>query len=113
MLFILILLLGLLVQFFLPWWTLALVCFGLAFWKARYGGQAFLSGFLAIGLTWLGAALFWHVVTDGVLSGRVATMLTVNSPWILLIVTVLIGGVVGGLSALSGYLVRQLWEKSV
>ncbi|ALI99118.1 hypothetical protein [Rufibacter tibetensis] len=109
MLFVLILLVSLLVQFFLPWWSIALICFALAFWKARYGGHAFLSGFLAIGATWLGAALFWHLVTDGVLSNRVAAMLTVNSPWILLAVTVLIGGIVGGVSALSGYLVRRLW----
>ncbi|WP_210462288.1 hypothetical protein [Rufibacter roseolus] len=109
MLFLLILLLSLVAQFFLPWWSLALVCFAVAFWKARYGGQAFLAGFGAIGLTWLGAALFWHVVTDGLLSHRVAAMLTVNSPWILLVVTVVIGGVVGGLSSLSGYLVRRLW----
>jgi hypothetical protein len=86
-----------------------LVCFGVAFWKAHVGGQAFLAGFLAIGGTWLGAALFWHFQTDGILSSRVAAMLTVNSPWILLAVTVLLGGMVGGVSALSGYLVRRLW----
>jgi hypothetical protein len=110
MLFLLILLLGLLAQFFLPWWSIALVCFALAFWKAQYGRQAFLSGFLAIGLTWLGGALFWHLATDGVLSNRVATMMTVNSAWILVAVTAFLGAMVGGVSALSGYLVRRLWE---
>ncbi|GGK82954.1 hypothetical protein ACD591_14370 [Rufibacter glacialis] len=109
MLFVLILVVSLLAQFFLPWWSIALVCFALAFWKARYGGQAFLAGFLAIGLTWLGGALFWHLATDGLLSSRVAAMLTVNSPWILMAVTVLVGALVGGTSALSGYLVRRLW----
>ena len=109
MLFVLILLVSLLAQFFLPWWSIALVCFAAAFWKAQYGGQAFLAGFLAIGLTWLGAALFWHLVTDGLLSEKVAAMFTVDSPWILMAATVLLGGIVGGVSALSGYLVRRLW----
>lgn len=109
MLFLLILLLSLLAQLFLPWWSLALVCFLLAFWKATYGRQAFLAGFGGVGLTWLGAALFWHLMTDGLLSNRVAQMFTVNSAWVLLVVTVLVGALVGGVSALSGYLVRKLW----
>ncbi|WP_205503588.1 hypothetical protein [Rufibacter psychrotolerans] len=107
MLFLFILLLSLLAQFFLPWWSIAVVCFGAAFLKARYGGQAFLAGFGAIAVTWLGAALFWHVVTDGLLSTRVAAMLTINSPWLLMAATALVGGVVGGLSALSGFYVRR------
>jgi len=107
MLFLLILLLSLVAQFFLPWWSLALVCFGLAAWKARHGGHAFLVGFGAIALTWLGAALFWHLSTQGILSHRVAAMLTVNSPWILMTVTVVLGGLVGGLSAMSGFYVRR------
>lgn len=107
MLFILIFLFSLLAQFFLPWWSLALVCFGLAAWKARYGGHAFLAGFGAIGLTWLGAALYWHLFTDGILSQRVANMMTVGSPWILLAVTVLLGALIGGLSAMSGFYVQR------
>ena len=107
MLFLFILLFSLLAQFFLPWWSIAVICFAMAFWKAHRGGQAFFSGFTAIAVTWLGAALFWHVVTDGILSTRVAAMFSLNSPWLLLAVTVLLGGIVGGLSALSGFLVRQ------
>ncbi|WP_207433437.1 hypothetical protein [Sabulibacter ruber] len=109
MLFLLILLLSLLAQFFLPWWSIAVVCFGVAFLRATRGGQAFLAGFLAIGVTWLGAALFWHLVTDGLLSTRVATMLTINSPWLLMAATVLVAGVVGGISALSGFYVRRVF----
>ncbi|WP_192822876.1 hypothetical protein [Rufibacter sp. LB8] len=107
MLFLLILLLSLIAQLFLPWWTIAIICFALAFWKAQHGGKAFLAGFAGIGLTWLGAALYWHIISDGILSERVATMLFVNSPWLLIIATVVIGGFTGGLSAVSGFLVRR------
>ncbi|RNI32497.1 hypothetical protein EFA69_04025 [Rufibacter immobilis] len=107
MLFLLILLLSLLAQFFLPWWSIAVVCFGVAFLRAHRGGQAFLAGFGAIALSWLGAALFWHLVTDGLLSSRVAALLTIHSPWLLMAATVLIGGTVGGISALSGFFFRK------
>jgi hypothetical protein len=107
MLFLLILILSLIAQLFLPWWSVAVVCFALAFWKAHRGGQAFTAGFLGVGLTWLGAALFWQVVSDGILSARVAEMFTVGSPWVLLVVTVILGGLVGGVSAVSGFFVRR------
>lgn len=107
MLLLLILILSIVAQLFLPWWSIAVVCFLVAAWKARHGGHAFLAGFGAIALTWLGAALFWHLTTNGTLSERVAAMMTVNSPWVLMMATVVIGGVVGGISAMSGFYVRR------
>jgi hypothetical protein len=32
------------VQFFMPWWIIAPVAFGLAFWKAMNARQAFIAG---------------------------------------------------------------------
>lgn len=107
MLFLLILIFALVAQLFLPWWTMAMVAFAIAFWKAQRGGQAFGAGFAAVGLTWLGAALFWQFATEGILTERVTAMLTLPSPWMLVGITVLLGGIVGGLSALSGFLLRR------
>ena len=53
MLFLLILIISLILQFFLPWWIIALVAFGLSFWKAQTASQAFGSGFAAIFVLWV------------------------------------------------------------
>ena len=107
MLLLLILTLGLIAQFFLPWWIIAPVAFGLAAWRASSAGQAFGAGFLGIGLGWLGASLLIHLRTGGILTARMAELLPLHSSAGLIGITVLVGGLVGGLAALSGYLVRR------
>ena len=107
MLFLLIAILSLLLQLFLPWWTVAPVAFGLALWRGRSGWQAFGAGFGAVALVWLLASAFSHFRTGGILTEKVATLLTLPSPLLLLLVTALIGGLVGGMAALTGYFFRQ------
>ena len=44
------------VELFLPWWTVAIVSFGVNVALPTNGFNAFLSGFLGVGLLWLGMA---------------------------------------------------------
>lgn len=105
---ILIALISLLAQFFLPWWSLALVAFGVCFLRSPGGGRAFLSGFFGVALVWLVYAFIIHYRTDGVFTGRMSELLFKKNTSVLpLLVTAIIGGLVGGLAGLSGYLVRQ------
>ncbi|MDB5264134.1 MAG: hypothetical protein JWQ14_3417 [Adhaeribacter sp.] len=106
-LFLLLLLLSILLQWVLPWWILAVVAFVLAFWLAHRGGEAFWAGFGAIALGWLALSLFFHVRNDGLLTSRVATLFTLPQPWLLLLITALLGGLVGGVAALTGYFFRR------
>lgn len=108
MVFFLIAILSFLLQFFLPWWIIALVAFSVAFWKASSGGKAFLSGFLAIVLVWTIMASSIHIRTDGILSDRIAALFNLPSSILLIIITAFIGGLVGGMAALSGFFVRKL-----
>lgn len=107
MLFILILITSLLLQFFLPWWIIAPVAFGLAFWKARSGGHAFGSGFGAIFILWVIMGLIQSIPNENLLANRVGEMLMLPSSsfnWIIvLLVTGIIGGLAAGLSALAGF----------
>ncbi|CAN5910822.1 hypothetical protein BH24BAC1_BH24BAC1_00730 [soil metagenome] len=112
MLFFLIFLVSLLLQFFLPWWIVAPVAFGLALWRGRSGWQAFGAGFGAVALGWLGASLVIHLRTEGILTAKVADLLTLPSPLLLLALTALLGGLVGGLAALSGYFLRRAYQSS-
>ncbi|GEO05062.1 hypothetical protein AAE02nite_27260 [Adhaeribacter aerolatus] len=106
-LFLLLLVLGFALQWVLPWWILAIAAFVLAFWLAQRAGDAFWAGFGGIGLGWLGLSLFFHLRNDGLLTSRVATLFTLPQSWLLLVVTALLGGLVGGLAALSGYFCRR------
>ena len=107
MLFLLILIISLLLQFFLPWWIIGLVAFGIAFWKAERAGQAFASGFGAIFLLWIAMGLIRSIPNQNLLANRIGEMLMLPSNslnWIIvLLLTGIVGGLVGGFSALAGF----------
>ncbi|MDJ1469415.1 hypothetical protein QNI19_14110 [Cytophagaceae bacterium DM2B3-1] len=107
-LFVLILIASLLLQLFLPWWIIAPVAFAFTLWKGNSARQSFLAGFAAIFILWLGVAFITDIQNDSILSAKIAEMLFVKYSALLLIVTALIGGLVGGLSAWTGY----LWKKA-
>jgi len=108
-LFLLISILGFIFQLFLPWWSLAVVSFLAALWLASRVGSAFWAGFFGIGLGWLVVSLFFNFRNDGLLAAKVATLFKLPHAALLIIVTVLIGALIGGLAALSGYFFRRLF----
>ena len=111
LLFLLIFVLAALAQWLLPWWSAAVVALVLAFWLPRPGGRAFLAGFGAVGLGWLLLAGWLHVQADGRLSQRVAELLPLHgNGWLLVLVTAVLGGLVGGFAALSGAWLRQAFQ---
>lgn len=108
LLFLLILGLGALLQSLLPWWIITPLCFGLAAVLARSGGAAFGAGFLGIGLGWLVLAGWLNIQNHGLLAHRVAQLLPLGgNPWLLALVTAVVGGLVGGVAALAGAWARQ------
>ena len=105
---LLIAVLSLLAQLFLPWWSLAIVAFAVCFWRSEGIGRAFVYGFLGVAFVWLGYALLIHVRTDGIFTGRMGELLfKTNSIAIPMLVTAILGGLVGGLAGLSGYVIRE------
>ena len=110
MLFLIILIVSLIAQFFLPWWIIAPVAFLAAFWKGNSGTSAFGAGLLALFVCWLGMALVTHFSGGDVLSNRVAQIFKLPNGLLLAIVSALVGGLVGGFAALSGYLVKDLMK---
>jgi len=102
-----IIILSLLLQLLLPWWIVALVAFAGAWWKAKTAGHAFTSGFFAIFLLWIAMALIQSVPNENLLANRVGEMFRLplgSLNWAaMLLVTGIIGGLVGGISALAGF----------
>ena len=111
MLFFIILIICFLLQLFLPWWIIAPLAFGAAFWKANSGGHGFKSGFLAIFSLWITTGLFYSLPNGNILANRVGAMLSLPETsfnWIIvLLITGITGGLAAGFCALAGYYFRQ------
>ncbi len=105
---LIILLVTAILQYFGPWWTVALAPFLVLLWRPTSSSfHAFLTGFAAVGILWFGYGLYQHIGSDGAMSNRIAQIFSLPNGLLLLLVTTLVGGLVGGLAALSGCLVRK------
>ena len=111
MLFLIILVLTIASSFFLPWWTLTMIAFGAAYFFGKKPGQGFFSGFAAIFVAWTILALIQTLPNNNILADRVAKLMQLHNWVFLLLATGLVGGLVGGMSALSGELIRKAFTK--
>jgi len=93
-------------ELLLPWWSVAIVCFIVAVFARQGGARAFLMGFLGIGLLWLVEALVRDIPNHHILSTRMAAIFKLPSYGLFIVVTIVIGGLVGGLAAWSGALLQ-------
>jgi hypothetical protein len=94
---------------FLPWWSIALVCFVVALLIPQSTGRSFGAGFLGIFVMWGLLASWIDVQNNHILSQKIAQLLPLGGSSIMLIlVTALIGALVGGLAALSGSSLRPV-----
>ena len=99
---VLIALLSAVVAYFLPWWSVAIV----AFFIGGRSRKAFLAGFCGVALCWLVAALTHDLANDHILSSRMAVLFKLPNYSLFMCVTVLVGGLIGGLAAWSGSMLR-------
>jgi len=112
MLFLIILILSFVSSYFLPWWVVAIAAFLAAFFIGKRSGQSFWSGFAAVFVVWMVLALFKSIPNDHILANRVIYLFPLPKSWVsLLLVTALIGGLVGGMGALSGVLIKKAFGK--
>jgi hypothetical protein len=94
---------------FLPWWIISVVAFVVALLIPIRPGAAFLAAFVAIFLLWGVQAFYIDSINDHVLASRVVSVLKLGSSSLnLVLATAFIGGLVAGLSALTGSLLRVL-----
>lgn len=89
----------------LPWWTVA-IAMGLVGLAVRLRGFAsFATGFGCVVLFWGVHAYLINSANDGQLMQRISQLLNF-SPSIIWLLMLLIGGLVGGMSQLTGSLLR-------
>jgi len=94
------------------WWFFAVVAFLVAVLIHQKGFKAFFAGFLALFVLWFVLAFWMDFVNEGVLSVKIASILSLDgSKWLLMIVTAFIGGLIAGFAALSGSYLRSTRPK--
>ncbi|MCA8832330.1 hypothetical protein [Hymenobacter pini] len=97
-----------LLQLVFPWWSVVPLCLALVAWFRVSGGGAFLAGLLGVGLSWWLPAAWLNTHGANLLAARVATLLPLGGQsWLLVLLSGVLAGLVGGLAALSGALVRR------
>ncbi len=96
-----------LLTLFLPWWTIALPCLILGAWLGENGRSSFLYGLFGVGLLWLVQSFYIHITGGSLLTSRMADLFSLPHPSLVIAVTVVIGGLCGGLSTLTGFFFRE------
>lgn len=95
----------------MPWWLIAVVAFAVSFTFQLSAGRAFLSGFLGIALFWLVAIVLIDTANEHILSVRMAKLFGLPNYWIFIIINLLVGGLVGGVAAWSGAVMRNTFMR--
>ncbi|MBK7652968.1 MAG: hypothetical protein IPJ20_22600 [Flammeovirgaceae bacterium] len=90
-------------QSFLPWWTIAVGAFTVAYLLGNRGFSSFAAGFIGVAILWIGMAFYIDVLTHSILTEKINRLLPINA----FVATLLIGGLVGGFASLTGSLVRS------
>lgn len=100
---LLIALLSYIAGLFLPWWSIALAPFLVALIIRPSIGMSFLAGFTGIFLLWALVSLWIDIENEHILSHKIAQLFPLGgSSALLILVTALVGALVGGFAAMSG-----------
>lgn len=85
-----------------PWYTMVIGAFLVGFVFSNTGFKSFAAGFIAIGLLWLGVALYIDAATQSILTEKISQLFPIN----LFVLTSLVGGLVGGFASMTGSLLK-------
>ena len=93
---------------FVPWMGFIGVAFLVSYFMKQKEGQSFLAGFLAIALFWGVYAFILNQGNGGLLAGKIGEIFGGLSAFMMVLVTTIIGGLLGGLASWSGRLAYSL-----
>jgi hypothetical protein len=97
---------------FMPWWVIAIAGFIVAFAIPQKASLAFLSGFIALFILWAGLSFYISNANDNLLAHKISLLfIKVDNPFMLFVLTGVIGGLVAGFGSLSGRLLKRIIVK--
>lgn len=88
------------------WWWIMMVPFLYGIVKARSGWKGFGVGMASAGLLWLFGSLYYWLTGGGTIAQRVAIMMKLGSPLLLIAAITLVAVLAGGFAGNSGYFLR-------
>ncbi|WP_460218799.1 hypothetical protein [Psychroserpens sp. MEBiC05023] len=101
--FIVTIIIALLLSQFLPWWSVMVAGFVSALFFSLKQSAVFIVPFLAVFCFWVLYAFVISSANDFTLAKKIAVLLPLGgNPYVLILVTGLIGGLAAGVSALLG-----------
>ena len=105
---VLIIILSFLSCLYFPWWSIAIVAFVISILIQQSHFVSFICGFISLLWLW-GLLSLWISLNNGhILAHRVSLLIfKTDSPYLLIIVTALIGALVAGFAALTGSFIRM------
>jgi hypothetical protein len=99
-----IIVVGFFMELFFPWWSVAIAAFtGALLLNSRMN---FLAGFLGVGVLWGMKALIADLSASSDLADRVARIFMLYNKALLLLITCVLGGLVGGFASMTGGALR-------
>ena len=92
---------------FLPWWSIAIISFLVALLIIQPIGPGFLSGFSGIFILWAFLSFWIDLKNESILSQKIAQVIPLGgSSTLLILVTALVGALVGGFAAMAASSLR-------
>lgn len=92
---------------YLPWWTIAACAFSVSALILQSPLKSFFAGFTGVFLLWLIFALLIDSANDHILSRKIAQIFPLGGmSFLLILVTAIVGGLVGGLGAFTASYLR-------
>ncbi len=104
-------LLSYLIELWLPSWCIVVGAAIVAIVIRNHGAISFFSGFVAVSLLWMSKATMIDVYTNSILSTKMVTLFGFQRPIVLILMTGLVGGILGGLGSLIGQQLYKLFQK--
>ncbi len=94
---------------FFPWWSIAVVAFIVSVLIRQTPLSSFFTGFIALFLLW-GILSFWISANNNdILAHRMSILILKNdNPFLLIIITALIGAIVAGFAALTASYIKPV-----
>ena len=107
--FIATIILAAVLSFVLPWWSVMTAALATALFIPLKRAAVFFVPFLAIFLFWAGFSFFLSSANDFTLAKKISVLLEIGgNPYLLILVTGVIGGLAAGIAAVLGKQIAAL-----
>ncbi len=105
--------LGSIAQTYLPWWSTVVIALLVEAFVGKTDNTSFFSGFYGMAIPWMALAAYIDVKSESILTFRILELFKLPQfSFVLIIVTGLIGGLVGGVGSMTGGWIKAVFSRT-